>query len=140
MLPIWYWLIGLANPLVRRLSRAFGVGNIMELRVVGRRTGTPRSVVLGLLRDGDDWFLGHPNGHVAWTHNLEAAGIADIVFRDGLPIHVRARLLEPGEARDRAILATGQHVFPGNIVYRLARAHTRAVGVYFAIDRSPDEA
>ena len=29
----------------------------------------------------------------------------------------------------------GQHPFPGNLVYRAARAHIRAVGVYFEIDR-----
>ena len=28
-----------------------------------------------------------------------------------------------------------QHPFPGNLVYRAARGHIRAVGVYFEIDR-----
>jgi deazaflavin-dependent oxidoreductase (nitroreductase family) len=140
VLPVWYRLVALANPLVRRLSRTVGIGNVVELRVVGRRSGALRGVVVGVLRDGDQWFLGHPNGHVAWTRNLEAAGVADIVIGNGSPIHVTARLLEPGELRDRAILSTDQHLFPGNLVYRLARAHTRAVGVYFAIDQSPGEA
>ena len=39
-----------------------------------------------------------------------------------------------GELRDQAILATSQQVFPGNIVYRLARRHVRAVGTYFLIE------
>ena len=65
---------------------------------------------------------------MGWTRNLEAAGTADIAFRAAAPVSVRARRLEPGEERDRAILATGQHPFPANIVYRLARRHIRAVG------------
>src|SRR6185369_3758563 len=107
---------------------------IVELRVVGRRTGLTRSVPLGLLRDGGRWFLGHPNGDVPWTLNLEAAGTALLTVRPPTAIAVRARRLEPGELRDRAIAATGQHVFPGNLVYRLARAHVRAVGAYFLIE------
>ena len=49
-------------------------------------------------------------------------------------IPIRATRLAPGELRDQAILATSQHVFPGNIVYRLARRHVRAVGTYFLIE------
>jgi len=133
-LPIQYRIIKALNPLVRFLWRGFGIGNIVELRVVGRRTGLTRSVPLGLLRDGGRWFLGHPNGDVPWTLNLEAAGTALLIFRPPTAIAVRARRLEPGELRDRAIAATGQHVFPGNLVYRLARAHVRAVGAYFLIE------
>ena len=133
-LPIQYRLIRLLGPLVKFEWRAFGLGNIVELQVVGRRTGTTRPVLLGLLRSGDHWFLGHPNGDVAWTLNLEAAGTALLVFRPPTAIAVKARRLEPGELRDRAIAATGQHVFPGNLIYRLARAHIRAVGTYFLIE------
>lgn len=132
--PIQYRLIRLLDPLVRLTWRAFGVGNIVELRVVGRRTGRTRSVLLGLLRDGDHWFLGHPNGEVAWTRNLEAAGAAELVIRAPAAIPVVARLLPPGDLRDRAIGSTGQHVFPGNLVYRLARAHIRAAGAYFLVE------
>jgi hypothetical protein len=128
-----YRVIRLLAPFVRTTWRAYGLGNIVELRVPGRRTGKPRAVLLGLLVDGDRWFLGHPNGDVPWTLNLEAAGTAELVLRWPSPISVRATRLPPGELRDRAVLATGQHVFPGNIVYRLARAHVRAVGVYFEI-------
>jgi hypothetical protein len=133
-LPIQYRLIRLLDPLVRMTWRGFGLGNTVELRVVGRRTGVTRSVLLGLLRDDDLWFLGHPNGDVPWTLNLEAAGTALLVFRPPTAIAVKARRLVPGELRDRAIVATGQHVFPGNLVYRLARAHVRAVGAYFLIE------
>jgi F420H(2)-dependent quinone reductase len=133
-LPIQYRLIRLLDPLVRTIWRGFGLGNVVELRVVGRRTGATRSVLLGLLRDGERWFLGHPNGDVAWTLNLEAAGTALLVFRPPTAMAVTARRLEPGDLRDRAIAATGQHVFPGNLVYQLARAHIRAVGTYFLIE------
>ena len=133
-LPFQYRLIGLADPLVRAIWRAVGLGNVVELRVAGRRTGQQRRVLLGLLRSGDRWFLGHPNGDVAWTRNLEAAETAELVFRPPLGIPVRATRLVPGELRDAAIASTGQHVFPGNLVYRLARRHIRAVGAYFLIE------
>jgi len=104
----------------------------------GRHTGRTRRVLLGLLRDGDRWSLGHPNGDVAWTRNLQAAGRAALVFRPPTTVPIRATLLEPGELRDRAILATGQHVFPGNLVYRLARRHVLAAGTYFLIELEAD--
>lgn len=132
-----YGVIGFLDPLIRSgwLASGIGLRNVVELRVVGRRTGTYRSVLLTLLRDGDQWFLGHPNGDVAWTRNLEAAGTADVLFRRSPSVTVAGRRLEPGALRDRAIASTGQHPFPANLIYRLARAHIRAEGVFFAIDR-----
>ena len=131
-----YAYIRFMDPLIRASWRASGAGlrNVVELRVAGRRTGAYRRVLLTLLVDGDGWFLGHPNGDVSWTQNLDAAGTADLAFRGALPINIRARRLEPGPERDRAILATGQHPFPANIVYRLARRHIRAVGKFFAVE------
>jgi hypothetical protein len=137
--PIQYRLIRLLDPLVRAWWRGFALGNVVELRVVGRRTGEPRYVLLGLLRDGEQWFLGHPNGDVAWTRNLAAAGGGELVTRPPTRIPVRATRLEPGDLRDRAILATSQHAFPGNLIYRLARRHIRAVGTYFLIEVGPGE-
>lgn len=133
-LPIQYRLIRFVDPLVRTTWQAWGLGNVVELRVAGRRTGRTRTILLGLLRDGDRWFLGHPNGDVEWTRNLEAAGSAELSLRWPGSIRVRATRLEAGELRDLAIRSTGQHVFPGNLVYRLARAHIRAVGTYFLIE------
>jgi hypothetical protein len=128
-----YRVISLLAPLVRVWWQGRGLGNVVELRVVGRRTGLPRAVLLGLLRDGDDWFLGHPNGDVAWTLNLEAAGRGELSLRWPGSVAIRVTKLDPGPERDRAILATSQHVFPGNVVYRLARSHIRAVGAYFSV-------
>jgi hypothetical protein len=132
-LPAQYRLLGWLDPLIRRFWRGFGVGNVVELRVPGHRSGKPRTVLLGLLRDDGRWFLGHPNGDVAWTRNLEAAGTAEIAFRGLPPVGVRAHRLSQGTLRDRAILATTQHPFPANLIYRLARAHIRAQGTYFEL-------
>jgi len=133
--PLMYRLIRLGEAPLLAWWRRFGYGNIVELRVVGRHSGQERRTVLGLLRDGNRWFLGHPSGHVPWTRNLEAARDAEVIVRWPATIPVRATLLPSGELRDRAILATGQHPFPGNLVYRLARAHIRAEGVFFALER-----
>ena len=131
-----YGFLKLTNPLIRSSWRTAGagLGNVVELRVAGRKTGVYRRVLLTLLVDGDRWFLGHPNGDVAWTRNLQAAGTADIAFRRGAPLSVRAVRLEPGDERDRAIRATRQQPFPANIVYGLARAHIRAVGAFFVVE------
>jgi hypothetical protein len=135
-----YRLIRLLDPLIRVWWRGYGLGNVVELQVPGRRTGRDRRILLGLLRDEGSWFLGHPNGDVPWTLNLAAAGGGRLSLSWPMTIAIRARRLGPGSERDRAILATSQHVFPGNIVYRLARAHVRAVGAYFAIEMVDDPA
>ena len=131
-----YRFIELVDPLIRAAWHGSGVGlhNVVDVRVAGRRTGIYRHVLLTLLVDGERWFLGHPNGDVPWTLNLEAAGTADVVFRRSAPLTVRATRLEPGPLRDRAVLATNTQPFPANVIYRLARRHIRAVGVFFAIE------
>jgi hypothetical protein len=132
-----YRLLGFTEPFIRAWWRGYGLGNVVELRVAGRQTGRQRRIVLGLLTDGDDWFLGHPNGPADWTRNLEAAGTADLVIRPPHAVTIRAVRLADGEERDRAIRSTSQHPFPGNVVYRLARGHVRAVGVYFRVEVLP---
>jgi F420H(2)-dependent quinone reductase len=113
-------LIRLLDPLLRTWWRGYGLGNVVELHVPGRRTGRERRVLLGLLRDDGSWFLGHPNGDTPWTLNLAAAGGGRLSLAPPTSIAIRARRLPPGDERDRAILATWQHPFPGNLVYRLA--------------------
>ena len=132
---VMYAFLGLVDPLIRAWWRRFGLGNVVELRVPGRRTGRERSTLVGLLMDGDDRYLGHPNGEVAWTRNLEAAGEGRLVFREGLELTFSAVRLGPGAQRDAAIRATwSQHPFPGDLIYSLARRHVRAAGVYFRLD------
>jgi hypothetical protein len=128
-----YRLIRILDPLVRTWWRGYGLGNVVELRVPGRRTGRERRVLIGLLRDAGAWYVGHPNGHAAWTRNLEAAGGGSLSLSWPGSVPIVGRRLDPGSERDRAIAATSQHVFPGNVIYRLARRHILAVGVYFAL-------
>jgi len=131
---IQYRLIRLLDPLIRLVWRGFGLGNVVELRLVGRRTGKPRPVLVGMLRVGSSRYVGHPNGDTAWIRNLEAAGTVQLCEVWPRLELVSVRRLAPGPERDTAILATWQHVPPGNIVYRLARRHILAVGSYFRIE------
>lgn len=90
--------------------------------------------MVGVLRAHDQWYLGHPNGHVGWTRNLSTAGGGVIKWPNGLEWRFRATPLSAGEERDRAIQATSQHPFPGNVMYRLGRRHIRAIGVFFRLE------
>jgi hypothetical protein len=122
------------DPLMRPVRRSVRIGNIVELRVRGRTTGLERVVPVGVLRVADRMYLGHPNGPSAWTRNLEAAGQAILVTCGMPPVTIRPVRLGPSAERDAVILATSQHVFPGNLVYRLARRHIRAVGAYYRLE------
>lgn len=125
----------LIDPLVRRWFAARGIGNTIDLVVTGRRSGLPRRVLLGLLRVGDRIYLGHPNGDIAWTRNLEEAGIGEIRPHDFPAFTVRPVRLGAGQERDAVITATWhQHPFPGNLLYFLARRHIRAVGTFFRLE------
>ena len=64
----------------------------------------------------------------------QAASHGTLVLPGGGEIEVRAVPLPDGPERERAIRATSQHPFPGNLVYRLGRRHVRAAGVFFRLD------
>ena len=116
------------------VGRTRGLGNVVGLIVPGRRTGRRIVVLLGLLEVGGERYIGHPNGQVNWTRNLDTAGGATLVLTRRRPVKIQVDLLPPGEERDRAIEATwSQHVFPGNVIYWLARRHIFAVGRYYRI-------
>ena len=106
-----YRIIRLLAPLVGPYWRGYGLGNIVELRVPGWQTGRPRPILLGLLQAGGHWFLGHPNGDVAWTRNLEAAGSS--IFRECMPRSPHVRTLEPTYARDAGSSPTRTTARPG---------------------------
>lgn len=129
-----YAALRLLDPAIRAWYGTFGLGNLVELQVPGRRTGRRRSTLLGLLRASDGLYLGHPNGEVSWTRNLASAGEGELRWRDGPHVFFRPVRLEPGEERDAAILATDQHPFPGSFLYRAGRRHVRAVGVFFRLE------
>jgi hypothetical protein len=132
-----YRMLALVDPLVRAFWRRFGLGNTLELRV-GRRDGRGvRSRMVGLLRTRSGWYVGHPNGHAGWTRDLDAAAEAELRWPDGRHIRVRAERIAAGPERDRAIKATIQHPFPGNVIYWLGRSHVRAAGVFFRVHAGP---
>ena len=97
-----------------RVARAFGrlharVGwprsmfgaPVFRLTVRGRKSGEPRSVMLILVRKGDDELVvcgsngGNPRPP-AWWRNLVAAGEAEAQVHDEI-WHVRARVVEGAE-------------------------------------------
>jgi hypothetical protein len=131
---VQYRILALIDRPVRVVWRRFGVGNVVELRVARRGGRGVRSRMVGLLRVGDRRYLGHPDGHVGWTRDLEAAGGGTYRWPEGTEYRFRAVTLGAGPERDQAINATGQHPFPGNLVYRLGRRHVRAAGVFFRLE------
>ncbi len=141
----FYRLLTLAGPGVRAWVSRFGLGNSVIVTVRGRRTGLPRTLVLGLIRVDRGWYLGHPNGDTSWTVNLRAAGRAELQWPHRAPVGIRVVELPPGEERRRVVNATWrQQPFPGNVLYWLARRHILAVGCYFRVELTaaapdPDE-
>jgi hypothetical protein len=130
-----YGFLRLIDPWLRVWWQLNALGITARLEVPGRRSGRSRSVLVGLLRVDERWYVGHPNGPAAWTRNLEAAGEALIRRTSSIPVRVSATRLGAGPERDAAISATArQQPFPGNLLYRASQRHVLAVGVYFRLD------
>ena len=130
-----YAFIRLLDPLFRWTWFSVGIGITSKLTVRGRTTGRDRSVLVGLLRVGGEWYVGHPNGEVAWTANLRRAGWARIAPRPETVLEVAAVPLGSGPERDAVIRATGeQQPFPANVLYRCARRHILSQGRYFRLE------
>jgi hypothetical protein len=129
-----YRILALIDPLVRRWWSSFGLGNVVELTVHRRDGAGERSRLVGILHADGRRYLGHPNGDVGWTRDLATAGEGRLRYADGSLERIRGVLLPPGAEREAAIIATGQHPFPGDLAYRLGRRHVRAVGVFFRIE------
>ena len=70
-----YAFIRVLDPLFRWTWFSVGIGITSKLTVRGRKTGRDRSVLVGLLHVGGEWYVGHPNGEVAWTANLRQRGM-----------------------------------------------------------------
>ena len=131
---VQYRLLAWSDPAIRRVWRRNGIGNILELRVARRGGKGERRRLVGLLHAGEGLYLGHPNGDAGWTRDLEAAGEGVLRYHNGVDWPFWAVRLAPGDERDNAIRATGQHPFPGNFVYRLGRGHVRRQGVFFRLE------
>ncbi len=131
----WYRLLRLVGGPLHRLATRPGFGNLVVLRVVGRRTGRERALPLGLLSARGRRYVGHPSGDTGWTLNLRAAETATIESARIPRVRVRPVLLGPGPERDVAVHASfRQHPFPGNALYRLAGRHVASTGVFFRLE------
>jgi hypothetical protein len=131
---VQYRILALMDPLVRRLWGRFGIGITVDVTVPRRDGKGDRSRLLGLLRVGDKRYLGHPNGDVGWTRDLQAAGGGSYRWPGAASSWFRATRLADGPERNAVIRATMQQPFPGNLMYWLGRKHIQAVGVYFRLD------
>jgi len=131
----WYRLLRLGGPAIAAFARRTGFGNLVVLRVSGRRSRRERSLPLGLLTVEGRRYVGHPNGDTAWTLNLAAAGRAVLECPGERPVAVRPVRLPAGRERD-AVVRTSfrQHPFPGNALYRLSGAHVQAYGAFFRLE------
>jgi len=76
----------------------------LRLTAVGRRSGEPRSVILGYFEDGPGYVTmamnGWMEGEPAWWLNLQADPEATVAVKGGGLRRMRARAAE-GEERDR---------------------------------------
>jgi len=131
-----YRLIRLLDPLIRSwiANGAPGLDGIVELRMVGRRSGRSRRTLVTLLIVGERFYVGHPNGQAEWLANILAAGWVDVdPAGSGGPRYSIDRVA-PGAERDDVIRATWtQQPFPANLLYRAARRHEAAAGEYIRL-------
>ena len=134
---VMYRGLRLMAPLIRSALAMGGPGldGVVELRYVGRRTGRARRTLVTILDVDGRWYVGHPNGAAGWVRNVEAAGFVEIEPSGAKGSRFAVVTLEPGLERDAVIRATWtQQPFPGNLVYRAARRHVAAVGVYHRLE------
>jgi hypothetical protein len=133
---VLYRLLAWLDPLIRAMWRRTGVGNVVELEVAARSDPqNRRRRLVGILLAEGRTYIGHPSGDSGWTRDLRAAGEGTLRYPGGGRWRFKAALLRVGtDEREAAIRATGQHPFPGNVIYRLARSHVREAGVYFRLE------
>ncbi len=99
------------EPAMLRLSGGHlkvGAGPRVNLTVVGRKSGQPRTATLLYFTQGDAVILIASNfggkGHPAWYHNLSAAGECRLAWRGGEGTYV-AREAEGAEREELFALA-----------------------------------
>mgnify|MGYP001179120660 CR=1 FL=1 len=67
------------NEFIRRLAEAgISIAGTTALRVRGRRTGEPRSVVVNTMTVDGECYVVAPRGNTQWVRNARAAGTAEI--------------------------------------------------------------
>ena len=92
-------LLRLFNPFVRRLISVglpTGAPNVL-LAMRGRRSGTIRTVPLGMLELDGRSFVQSSYGEIGWVANLRADGEATVTYPGGRRIPVKAIELSPEE-------------------------------------------
>lgn len=108
---------------------------IVQLQLVGRKTGRRRDVLVGMSRIDGRLYVGHPNGPTAWLANLAAAETATLQIKDQPPVQVRSVPLALGPEREAAIRATAKQewlfIRP---VYWASMRHVLRAGVYHRLD------
>lgn len=67
-----------ANAVIRRLAEwGISIAGTRALRVRGRKSGQPRSVVVNLLSVDGAEYLVSPRGNTQWARNVRAAGVVE---------------------------------------------------------------
>jgi len=108
---------------------------ILELGLVGRRTGLPRPVLVTLITLRGRWYVGHPNGHAGWLANLAAAESAPARILGGASIRVRSVPLALGAERTAVIRETAlQQPILARQLYWAAQGHILRAGVYHRLE------
>lgn len=108
---------------------------IVELRLIGRKSGRRRDVLVGMSRIDGRLYVGNPNGPTAWLANLSAADAATLQIKHQPSVLVRAVPLGLGPEREAAIRATArQEWLLVRPVYRASMRHILRAGVYHRLD------
>lgn len=111
---------------------------IVELSLVGRRTGRPRPVLLTLLVLDGRWYVGHPNGQAGWLSNLEAVDSVMLTIPRRPSVRVRSIPLGLGPERELVIRATSRlQPIPIRPIYRASRGHILRAGIYHRLEVIP---
>ncbi len=114
---------------------------MMRLRSVGRRSGTPRSAILGYFEDGPDLVTMAMNGwgesEPAWWLNLQAQPDTTVLLDDGARA-VRARAAS-GDERARLWARWAEYnEHPEHLdAYAVRRPHETAVVILEPVPGSP---
>jgi deazaflavin-dependent oxidoreductase (nitroreductase family) len=120
------------------ISRGLGT-EILLVTTRGRRTGEPRTVPLGAIRDGRSWVVVGSNAgkdrEPAWAHNLRADGDIQVEHRNQRQPH-RAHEAEPAEAARLWPVVVA--AYPGYGVYRERTDRPIALFVLEPLDTAAD--
>jgi hypothetical protein len=135
---VLYAIVRHVGPLVRLVVAAevpTFPNRILELRLVGRRTGRPRTVLVTLITIRGRWYVGHPNGRAGWLANLAAVDATSARVLGQAPVRVRSMPLALGAERTAVIHETArQQPFLARQLYRAAQRHILRAGVYCRLE------